>query len=928
MKQGRVRIDSDAAARIGAGFVQVSQQRARLRAAALLCITVLALLIFFCKSVNPTRREANPSAFVNALDAPSAAEHFNRSAAMHNRMAIGVLAASMSSAALADAVQWRVEDGGNGHWYEAVRYATALTHAQAIDAAVAAGGALASIGTAAELQAFESRAVAYGGGIGFHLGGFQPVGGPGYSEPSGGWRWEDGTVWSFTNWDCGICGWWCQPDNYVDQNYLVGLNCNNRFVWDDGHITNVELGAIYEYSADCNNDGIVDYGQLLAGNLADHNGNNTPDVCEAGFADGVLTGVAPVGVPLRTLDSAEGLTVGIKRDGSLVSWVESGSDIVAPVGSYTAVAVGRSCAIAIRNDGTLAPFGVNLYGRLDVPGGAFVAVDTADATWHSAAVRPDGTLLCWGYNNNGQCNVPAGSYRAVATGGHEVWSGFTTAIRNNGSIAAWGNNTWGQTNVPAGTNFRTIDAGYYHALALRTDNTIAGWGFNSNGQSTAPIGQFLAVAAASTESVALRADGTVLAWGYIPQQMADFCAALTDCTEIDIRCCGHIAVLRSVDCDANGSFDAVEIAANQNADADINGVLDVCESCPYLVPSACFATIQSAIDAAPTAELTTINVLAGTYHEAFALLGKNVIIRGAADNATILDGTGLTASIALFSGGEPATAGVERLVFRNGTTGSRFTPKSNFTIGGAIYANSSSAHISDCRFENCRADYGGAIYHYVGGLAWDNCVFINNIANDDGGAALVYNVTGSVRECDFTGNRCGMFGAGSGSAFKAVGSNGDGEAVVLDSCTITNNFALDSGSAVEFYEHAKYHPGVLHIVNTTISGNSSGKPVPDGAAGLRVLHRMQSCILSAGTNICNNTPKNVDGPYFIEGSVTVCECHGDFFADGIVNAADLGILLSNWGLTNPNGAGDANHDGLVNAIDVSVLLANWGVCPN
>ena len=383
---------------------------------------------------------------------------------------------------------------------------------------------------------------------------------------------------------------------------------------------------------------------------------------------------------------------------------------------------------------------------------------------------------------------------------------------------------------------------------------------------------------------------------------------------------------RIQDCNGDGLVDYGQILSGSLADANANGVPDICDS-TLLVPSQ-YPTIQAAIDAVPPNSQRTVQVAAGTYHEAFALLGKNVIIRGAADNATILDGTGLTASIALFSGGEPATAGVERLVFRNGTTGSRFTPKSNFTIGGAIYANNSSAHISDCRFENCRADYGGAIYHYVGGLAWDNCVFINNIANDDGGAALVYNVTGSVRECDFTGNRCGMFGAGSGSAFKAVGSNGDGEAVVLDSCTITNNFALDSGSAVEFYEHAKYHPGVLHIVNTTISGNSSGKPVPDGAAGLRVLHRMQSCILSAGTNICNNTPKNVDGPYFIEGSVTVCECHGDFFADGIVNAADLGILLSNWGLTNPNGAGDANHDGLVNAIDVSVLLANWGVCPN
>jgi hypothetical protein len=38
--------------------------------------------------------------------------------------------------------------------------------------------------------------------------------------------------------------------------------------------------AIYEWSADCNSDGLVDYGQLLAGTIADTNSNGVPDVCE------------------------------------------------------------------------------------------------------------------------------------------------------------------------------------------------------------------------------------------------------------------------------------------------------------------------------------------------------------------------------------------------------------------------------------------------------------------------------------------------------------------------------------------------------------------------------------------------------------------------------------------------------------------------
>ena len=46
----------------------------------------------------------------------------------------------------------------------------------------------------------------------------------------------------------------------------------------------------------------------------------------------------------------------------------------------------------------------------------------------------------------------------------------------------------------------------------------------------------------------------------------------------------------------------------------------------------------------------------------------------------------------------------------------------------------------------------------------------------------------------------------------------------------------------------------------------------------------------------------------------------DLNGDGAVNAADLSILLSNWG---GKGAGDINGDGAVNAADLSILLSSW-----
>jgi hypothetical protein len=50
-------------------------------------------------------------------------------------------------------------------------------------------------------------------------------------------------------------------------------------------------GFIIEWSADCNNDGIVDYGQILQGILPDGNANGIPDTCECGNADITANGM-------------------------------------------------------------------------------------------------------------------------------------------------------------------------------------------------------------------------------------------------------------------------------------------------------------------------------------------------------------------------------------------------------------------------------------------------------------------------------------------------------------------------------------------------------------------------------------------------------------------------------------------------------------
>ena len=63
---------------------------------------------------------------------------------------------------------------------------------------------------------------------------------------------------------------------------------------------------------------------------------------------------------------------------------------------------------------------------------------------------------------------------------------------------------------------------------------------------------------------------------------------------------------------------------------------------------------------------------------------------------------------------------------------------------------------------------------------------------------------------------------------------------------------------------------------------------------------------------------------------TAQSCTGDIFANGIVDGADLGAMLSYWGprTSDPfSVASDINSDGIINGGDLGALLSNWGPCP-
>ena len=56
----------------------------------------------------------------------------------------------------------------------------------------------------------------------------------------------------------------------------------------------------------------------------------------------------------------------------------------------------------------------------------------------------------------------------------------------------------------------------------------------------------------------------------------------------------------------------------------------------------------------------------------------------------------------------------------------------------------------------------------------------------------------------------------------------------------------------------------------------------------------------------------------------VVTCPADVSGDLYVDAADLSMILANWG---GSGSGDIDGNGSVDGIDLSVVLAGWGACP-
>jgi hypothetical protein len=186
----------------------------------------------------------------------------NRKQVLSAMAGVGVVAAG---AAAQEAVQWRVEDGGNGHWYQWIDTATTLSSELQVTFVAERGAHLWTITSVEEAQFLAPHVPPENCLLG------------GIRGADGVWRWMTGEVW--------LDGLWCpgQPD-WPHEN-RVSFFCVENGQVQFGNVGEPGLHMHFvalEWSADCNADGVVDYGQILAGELEDLDGNGVPDCCDAG----------------------------------------------------------------------------------------------------------------------------------------------------------------------------------------------------------------------------------------------------------------------------------------------------------------------------------------------------------------------------------------------------------------------------------------------------------------------------------------------------------------------------------------------------------------------------------------------------------------------------------------------------------------------
>ena len=367
------------------------------------------------------------------------------------------------------------------------------------------------------------------------------------------------------------------------------------------------------------------------------------------------------------------------------------------------------------------------------------------------------------------------------------------------------------------------------------------------------------------------------------------------------------------DCNANLRPDASDIYSGTSVDIDSNGVPDECQT--LSVPGQ-YATIQAAIDAAPSNELRIVSVAAGTYPGPVAFNGKPVIVRGADAASTVITGNGgQPLSVVRFTGGEPAITSLERVTVRGGTTGTPIPSAPQYLVGGGIFGIDTAASVRDCVVEQNAAGFGGGAYFLRSTGEVLRTVFRNNGAGSDGGGFQSNQGSQRLTDVIIDGNACSSRGGG----MHLVQGR-----PTLTRVTVRNNHSNDMIGGISWYALGSAAASAM-VEDCVVTGNSA--LVAQGGIGISAPATGTPTISLRGTDVCSSTPQpNISGAWTDLGGNRICDCAGDLNGDRRIDGGDIGMLLSSWGYCGSTCPSDINRDGKVNGADLGFLLADWGSC--
>lgn len=296
----------------------------------------------------------------------------------------------------------------------------------------------------------------------------------------------------------------------------------------------------------------------------------------------------------------------------------------------------------------------------------------------------------------------------------------------------------------------------------------------------------------------------------------------------------------------------------------------------------CFATIQTAVDAASAGD--TITVAAGTYAENISIATPGTLpvapltISGTA-GATLIDG-GQSGSV--FSVSKDVYLNLAGVTIANGMSSSG--PGINGR-GGGIFNDGGTLQIANSAIMNSTASngYGGGIYTHNGSVTLTNSLLsANRATNGPGGGIYSDSGTVTLNATTLDGNVSGLSGGGihatggvlmlidSTVSNNTTGASGGGGIYSASAATITLTRSTLYGNVTNRgYGGAIYAGtgGTLRITNSTISANSAPNGgdlgVYTGAGGI---FNGGSATLTYST-VAGNSAATYGGGLFNAGSI-------------------------------------------------------------